>query len=718
MSKILVFLFLFTFVLTHVETNPQEIPKLEIIGNGKYLPGELISKTKENYDANGNLAAIILVVSDLTGFSFQSGYDPIKTVKTGPSETRLYVSPNETWVKFSVQGFEPLKIKLSDYGIHLSEGTVWKIKITGNKKNNLIPINILRNPNNSKIYIDGEFFGTEQSHKVSPGKHVVRIEKKGYITIIDTIVVNENKTLFKYQMEIIEPVLFTINSKPQGADVYINNNLVGQTPEQFFREPGKYSIRIFKDGYIEKTKDILIGTESNNREYQFKLVKNSGLLNLEIEPKDAILRINGELKKSREIELKPDSYEVIISKINYNTIKDSVRIKLGETLDKEYILKSNVGYLKVLSDIENLSILLNNKEYETNKTLRLPSGTYKLELNEPNYYNIKSVIQVERGKTYKKKLNVKKKTGRLKFKVKPIEAKIKLFKDDQLLKSWIGSNYLDSLLIGDYKIKANFDNYKTLSKKISIKHNRQVDMKIILEKMVEENKTKAQNKYDYEYDPTLKKVPESLTVEKTIENYVEAIGGMEAVKSIEDMTMKLADTIKGNHINLTIRKKTPHKLYRILDAGIKKQKIVFDGEKGYIEMNGQKRMIKKEQILAMKMRSSIFPFLHYSKYGIDLELIGMETVDGKETYKVYLHFHNGNKVTKYYSKETGLLLKQVKLIPSGQRISKKITRLDNYLEVSGVKFPHKITFQNGQQIINFKVKEIKVNIGMKDSFFE
>jgi hypothetical protein len=149
-----------------------------------------------------------------------------------------------------------------------------------------------------------------------------------------------------------------------------------------------------------------------------------------------------------------------------------------------------------------------------------------------------------------------------------------------------------------------------------------------------------------------------------------------------------------------------------------KQTAVFDGEQGYRSTNGQKQMIEGEELETFKFQADMYPFLNYDKYGIEAELTGMEEVDGEEAYKVKLSLPNGDQPVRYYSKESGLLLKQVIPITTPQGTSKQVTKFSNYKEVGGVKFAHTVTQQMGPQGITMEVTELKVNTGLKDSFFE
>ncbi len=67
-----------------------------------------------------------------------------------------------------------------------------------------------------------------------------------------------------------ERILFRVHSSPSGAEVYIDNKFFGTTPLDKMRAvKGKYSISIYKKGYIEHKGEININTP--NEIFNFKL---------------------------------------------------------------------------------------------------------------------------------------------------------------------------------------------------------------------------------------------------------------------------------------------------------------------------------------------------------------------------------------------------------------------------------------------------------------
>ncbi len=226
--------------------------------------------------------------------------------------------------------------------------------------------------------------------------------------------------------------------------------------------------------------------------------------------------------------------------------------------------------------------------------------------------------------------------------------------------------------------------------------------------------------YGEKYDPSSKKIPEGVTVEMVIDNYINALGGRENIEKVTDRTMNLKGSAQGMEVLLTITNKAPNKYFQKLDVGggMMQQKTVFDGETGKESGMGQEKMLEGKELDRMKGEAILNPFLDFKKHGIQVELTGIETINGKDTYKVTITMPAGNKSTEYYDVESGLVVKQITTFEGPQGTGTSTITFDDYREVEGVKYPFKLTQQFGPQTLSLDVTTIEINQGLDDSIFE
>ena len=133
---------------------------------------------------------------------------------------------------------------------------------------------------------------------------------------------------------------------------------------------------------------------------------------------------------------------------------------------------------------------------------------------------------------------------------------------------------------------------------------------------------------------------------------------------------------------------------------------------------GQVQNLEGEMLEDLKFQSILNSFLDYAKNNIKVELDGIETINGKDTYKIVTTIPSGKKTTHYYDKETSFKIREVNTINSPQGTFTQTIDLDDYKEVEGTKQPFKLTQSVGPQVIALEVTSIKMNIGLNDSMFE
>ncbi len=220
------------------------------------------------------------------------------------------------------------------------------------------------------------------------------------------------------------------------------------------------------------------------------------------------------------------------------------------------------------------------------------------------------------------------------------------------------------------------------------------------------------------FDPSAKKIPEGVTAQSVLDRYVEAIGGKEKLQAINTRTSVYKGNVQGMDISVTITQKAPNKYFQMVDAGVFQQKTVFDGEKGYSEVMGQKKPLEGEQLEAMKIQANIHAMLNYDELGIKTELTGVEKINGSDAYKVVLNTPWNSKWIQYYDVDSGLLVRQITPITTPQGSFNQTIDFLDYKDVEGVKYPFKLSQQMGPQTIILKADKIELNKDVNDDLFK
>lgn len=199
--------------------------------------------------------------------------------------------------------------------------------------------------------------------------------------------------------------------------------------------------------------------------------------------------------------------------------------------------------------------------------------------------------------------------------------------------------------------------------------------------------------YGNEYEPSASaKLPEGLTGEKVIANYIKAVGGEEKLKALKSIRMNMSADMMGRPIAMQVVKKAPNMMLMEMSMGGNvMMKQLYDGEKASASQMGQQLPLNENQQKEMELESYLFPELEYKKMGVETELTGIEKVEGKDAYVVEVTLPTGKSSTQYFDVESGLKVResQVAQTPQGEMVI--ASDIKNYKEFGGLLFPSELT---------------------------
>ncbi len=211
-------------------------------------------------------------------------------------------------------------------------------------------------------------------------------------------------------------------------------------------------------------------------------------------------------------------------------------------------------------------------------------------------------------------------------------------------------------------------------------------------------------------------VPEGVTAETVLADYLAAIGDPANLKGLKDIKIVMSTEIQGMTLETTLYHKTPNRL-RMDNSmmGTIAQQSIFDGTKGVNVQMGQKIPMEPDQLEDMQIDSRLFPERYFAELGVKTELKGVEMVEGKKAYKVAIEYPSGTKKTDYFDVETSLKIREIEQ-------NEGMTTTNDYSDykvVDGIKIYHKVTIAGGFPVpLMMETKSIEVNSGIGDEVFK
>lgn len=222
------------------------------------------------------------------------------------------------------------------------------------------------------------------------------------------------------------------------------------------------------------------------------------------------------------------------------------------------------------------------------------------------------------------------------------------------------------------------------------------------------------------------------TADEILSSYFENIGGLENLKKVEGMKMIAKISQQGMEIPLEIvQLKSGKQMSLITFQGMEVKQGVFDGETlwstNFQTMKAEKSDAETTANMKLEMNDFPDPFIDYKEKGYTVELLGKETIDGAETFKIKLirepvtiDGKQEESVTFYFFDAENFVPIAVQTeIKSGQAkgMVSEVTFSD-YQEVDGLYFPFSLTQGiKGQPGAPITITSIELNPAIEDNAF-
>ncbi|MCF7912513.1 MAG: PEGA domain-containing protein, partial [Candidatus Cloacimonetes bacterium] len=406
--KVIGLAFLIVILFTFISLYSVELNSLSIVGKATQPAGEIVPGDK--LDVNKKQAALISFITDLeVDMDFRPWNGAVGKI-TNPAMGRwnVYVSPDERAIDVHAEGFKPLKVVLSSFGINdLKSGEVYHLELTGDKKFEQIPVMISSNQSEAAVYIDGELLGTTQDKmltvNVNQGKREIKITKDGFASQSITEDVSVTNNRFNFNMVITTPAVVKIRTDPEGAKVTIEGDMnLGITPLESFYEAGTYAIRIEKENYETINEQISI-IEPETKKY-YELTDIRATLTVKTY-ENATVKFNGESYiggvSGKKIVPQVLQVEVVMPKAE--TLKRIITLKPKDNETIEMYPEVQTGTIQVTCIPTDAKIELKGDagEYYTaigrGTFTEVPVGDYELNVSADKYLECKENFDISEG---------------------------------------------------------------------------------------------------------------------------------------------------------------------------------------------------------------------------------------------------------------------------------------------------------------------------------
>ena len=194
-------------------------------------------------------------------------------IRTIPTNAEIFVDnqkvgTGEAISAVSIGGEHRYRVVCEDY--YTKEGVVVFSKreeksINVELEPNYGFINIKTEPSGAEVYVDNTKVGTTpyMMKKITLGNHVVELRKTGYEIYANMVTVNKGE--INVQMEnvvlalekVVMGTMF-VGSSPEDADIFVDGDYKGRTPQTFEIKTGQHQVKVSKPGYSSSLRTVVV----------------------------------------------------------------------------------------------------------------------------------------------------------------------------------------------------------------------------------------------------------------------------------------------------------------------------------------------------------------------------------------------------------------------------------------------------------------------------
>lgn len=210
--------------------------------------------------------------------------------------------------------------------------------------------------------------------------------------------------------------------------------------------------------------------------------------------------------------------------------------------------------------------------------------------------------------------------------------------------------------------------------------------------------------------------------ETILDKYVEVTGGRAAYEKLHNMvttgSMLLAPM--GIKASVASYHAAPNKM--LMEINIEGMGKIQEGSDGTVAWSlsaMQGPHIKEGEEKAQAMLEAQFNSeTEWKNQYKEVKTTGVESVDGKDCYKIVMTPNTGSPVTRYYDKQSYLLVKVAMTAKTPMGDIPVESTLDDYRKEGDILTPHKTTAKQGPQQFTITLDSVKYNVDIPAQKFE
>ena len=252
----------------------------------------------------------------------------------------------------------------------------------------------------AEVLVDGSVIGYTplSPTELEAGNYELSIVAQRYLPDVQTVEIQGMD--IRQSIEVtLKPGWGTlqIESEPEGADVLLNGEVVGQTPLKTEPMRGNYRMELRKDGWQPILDNVKIEPGVTLTMQQFEFRKVDGKLELTSEPSGARVMLNNEFRGYTPITLNiisEEDYKLSLSKSGFVTALRSIRVERDKPKIVDIPLEPEYGTVFIISQPVDAELTVDGSKVKgpASQRLRLTALPHTIEVSKTGYESFSTTL--------------------------------------------------------------------------------------------------------------------------------------------------------------------------------------------------------------------------------------------------------------------------------------------------------------------------------------
>ena len=207
--------------------------------------------------------------------------------------------------------------------------------------------------------------------------------------------------------------------------------------------------------------------------------------------------------------------------------------------------------------------------------------------------------------------------------------------------------------------------------------------------------------------PASFELPDGVSAQSILENYIDAIGGLDALNVIQTLEVSYNANFMGNALEATSINTADEQKQIVKMGGNVLATVTVNADGAKVDQMGNSIDLPSEMAADMQALIGIVPELKMME-NENVTVIGIEEVDGQDAYALEMKGQS-TTTTTYYAVESGLKLKQTSVTEMMGQTQTQDSTYGDYKRFGSLLIPTTTSVPLGPQAVDATIGNVKIN---------